>query len=292
MTKFIKKHLVREKILSSYFSSVLSISMILFLLGILGLVVINAKNLSDYIKENIGFSLFLDENATNADVSFLQKKLNASDFVKGTKYVDKETAAKELQEDLGEDFMTFLGYNPLLESIDVQLKAKYADPDSMLVLQKKLINLPHVKEISYQKNVVSMLNENIQKISVVLIFFSCLLLIIFIALINNTIRLQIYSQRFIINTMLLVGATKKFIRKPFVKKALWHGFIGALIANFCLTCIIKIYQKDLNGFMNVSDSSVLIGMMFLVFILGMLISWLSTVFAVNKFLKLSFDELF
>ncbi len=292
MTKLIKRHLVKEKILSSYFSSVLSISMILFLLGILGLVVINAKSLSDYIKENIGFSLFLDENTTDADVSFLQKKLNASDFVKGTKYVDKETAAKELQEDLGEDFMTFLGYNPLLESIDVQLKAKYADPDSMLVLQKKLINLPHVKEISYQKNVVSMLNENIQKISGVLVFFSCLLLIIFIALINNTIRLQIYSQRFVINTMLLVGATKNFIRKPFVKRAVWHGFIGAFVANFCLFCIIKIYQKDLNGFMDVSNSSVLVGMMLLVFILGMLISWLSTVFAVNKFLKLSFDELF
>ncbi|MDP4184907.1 MAG: permease-like cell division protein FtsX [Bacteroidota bacterium] len=292
MAKPIKKHLLRNHIRNSYLTSVISISMVLFLLGILGLIVLNAKTFSEYIKENIGFSLILDENATEPDIISLQKKLDGSDFVKATKYVDKETAAKQLQEELGEDFMTFLGYNPLLASIDVQLYARYAQPDSMVVLQKKIMTYPHVKEISYQKNIVTMLNENIQKISVVLLFFSCLLLIIFVALINNTIRLQIYSQRFILNTMQLVGATRGFIRKPFVKTAVINGAVGALIANILLVGLIYTYQRELNGLMDVSSKSQMGSLIVFVFAAGIVISWVSTVLSVNKYLRLSFDELF
>jgi len=282
----------KKKLRSSYFTTILTISLVLFMVGLLGLLLLNAQRLSDYVKENIGFSLVLKENVREVDVIRLQKTLDASDFVKNTRFVGKKEAAKELQETLGEDFVEFLGYNPLQASIDVKLFAAYANPDSVAVLEKDFLESPLIDKVYYQKSLVSLVNENVRKIGLVLLFFAAVLLIIFVALINNTIRLKIYSQRFIINTMQLVGATRGFIRGPFVNKGMVNGVIGAIVANILLLGFIYSYQKELSTVISFKDVELISFLMAFVFIMGILISALSTCFAVNRFLKMKFDDLF
>jgi cell division transport system permease protein len=282
----------KKRIFRSYMTSTISISMILFLIGVLGIVLLNAERLAKYVRENIGFTLVLNEGVQESEVAELQKSLQAADFVKSVEYIDKETAAQRLQDELGEDFTGFLGYNPLLSSIDVKLLADYANPDKLVILEKRFMEYPQVKEVMFQRDMVNIINENVKKIGIVLIFFSGLLLFIFSALINNTIRISIYSQRFIINTMLLVGATDSFIRAPFVKRSLWYGILGALAANVLLLILMFTYAQELKGIVDLEDFKIY-GMVFVgVLLLGMLISWSSTYFAVNKFLRLKFDELF
>ncbi len=283
---------LKGRIATSYFTSTISITMILFLLGFLALVLINAGRLSNYVKEKIGFTLVLHDNVKEVEIARLQKILNATDFVKSTRYVDKETAAQELQEELGEDFMGFLGFNPLFSSIDVKLYATYTHPDSLTIIENKLLEYPQIKELYYQRNLVSVINNNVQKISLFLLVFSGLMAFIFIALINNTIRISIYSHRFLINTMQLVGATRGFIRKPFVQKSMYFGFLGSVIAFALLAGLLFLYKNELLGVLNVFDVKMM-GMVFLfVVFLGQVISWASTRLAVNKFLKMKFDELF
>jgi len=283
---------LKKRLFSSYLTTTLSISMVLFLVGLMSILLVNAKRLSDYMMENIGVTLIINEDARDVDVIKLQKKLEATEYIKSTRFVDKETAAKELQNELGEDFVEFLGYNPLLASIDIKLYAVYANPDSLILLEKKFLELPEVSEVHYQRNLVKQLNRNVSKMSLILMVLSSLMLIIFIALINNTIRLSIYSKRFLINTMQLVGATRAFIRRPFVSKGILHGIYGAIIACTMIMGIIYSYQKELMGiidFRNIETLGIIVGM---VFLMGMLISGISTYFAVNKFLRLKFDELF
>lgn len=283
---------LKKRIFKSYLTSTISISMVLFLIGMLGVVLLNAERLAKYVKENIGFTLVLNDNVQENDIAELLNSLKSTEFVKAVEYVDKETAAERLKKDLGEDFTGFLGYNPLLASVDVKLLADYASPEKLVVLEKKFMEYPQVKEVSYQHDIVSIINENVQKIGLILIFFSALLLFIFVALINNTIRISIYSQRFIINTMLLVGATDRFIRAPFVKRSVWYGIIGALIANILLFVLMLSYAQELTGIINTDDLKIF-GLVFIsVLFLGVLISWSSTYLAVNKFIRLKFDELF
>lgn len=282
----------KKRIFRSYMTSTISISMILFLIGVLGIVLLNAERLAKYVRENIGFTLVLNEGVQESEVAELQKSLQAADFVKSVEYIDKETAAQRLQEELGEDFTGFLGYNPLLSSIDVKLLADYANPDKLVILEKRFMEYPQVKEVLFQRDMVNIINENVKKIGIVLVFFSGLLLFIFSALINNTIRISIYSQRFIINTMLLVGATSRFIRGPFIRRSVWYGVLGALSANLLLFVLMYFYSKELKGIVDLEDFKIF-GMVFAgVMLLGILISWSSTYFAVNKFLRLKFDELF
>jgi len=283
---------LKKRIFRSYLTSTISISMILFLIGILGLVLLNAERLAKYVRENIGFTLVLNEEVKESEIDGLMKALSATDFVKSVEYIDKETAAERLKVELGEDFMGFLGYNPLLSSVDVKLLADYANPEKLVVLEKKFMEYPQVKEVLFQRDMVNIINENVKKIGIVLVFFSGLLLFIFSALINNTIRISIYSQRFIINTMLLVGATNRFIRNPFVKRSIVYGIAGALAANILLFILMFIYAQELKGIVDVEDYKIF-GMVFMAdLLIGVLISWSSTYFAVNKFLRLKFDELF
>lgn len=285
------KHL-KKRLFSSYLTTTLSISMVLFLVGLMSILLVNAKRLSDYLMENIGVTLIIQEGTREVDVIRLQKKLDATGYIKSTRFIDKETAAEELQKDLGEDFVEFLGYNPLLASIDVNLYANYTNTDSLTLLEKKFLEFPEVSEVYYQKNLVKQLNRNVSKISFILMALSALMLIIFVALINNTIRLSIYSKRFLINTMQLVGATRAFIRRPFVSRGILHGIYGAIIACSMLLGIIFSYQRELIGiidFQNIETLGIIVGM---VLIMGILISGISTFFAVNKFLALKFDELF
>lgn len=283
---------LKKRIFRSYLTSTISISMVLFLIGLLGVVLLNAERLAKYVRENIGFTLVLNEDVQESEIAGLQKKLQESDFVKSVEYVDKETAAERLKNELGEDFTGFLGYNPLLSSIDVKLQAEYATPEKLAVLEKKFMEYPQVKEVSYQRDIVSIINDNVQKIGLILVFFAGLLLLIFSALINNTIRISIYSQRFIINTMLLVGATAAFIRKPFVKRSILYGVIGAVAANLLLFVLMLSYASELTGIIDMEDFRIF-GLVFAAdLIFGVLISWGSTYLSVNKFIRLKFDELF
>jgi len=283
---------LNRRIFRSYMTSTISISMILFLIGVLGIVLLNAERLAKYVRENIGLTLVLKEDIQESEIADLQKFLKASDFVKSVEYIDKETAAQRLKAELGEDFTGFLGYNPLLSSIDVKLLADYATAEKLGILEKKFMDYPQVKEVLFQRDMVNIINENVQKMGFVLVFFSGLLLFIFSALINNTIRISIYSQRFIINTMLLVGATDSFIRRPFVRRSVWYGVLGALAANSLLFVLMFSYAQELKGIVDFDDIKIF-GMVFItVMLLGILISWSSTSLAVNKFLRLKFDELF
>ncbi len=282
----------RRKLRSSYFTTIISIALVLFVLGIIGLLLLNANRLSTYVKENLGFTILLKDNARNAEVKRLEKLLTTSDFIKSTEYIDKDRAAKELQDELGEDFVDFLGYNPLLSSIDVKLYADYTSPDSIAKIEKILLEFPQIKEVYYQKNLVHLVHKNVSRISFVLSIFAILLLTIAIALINNTIRLSVYSKRFLIRTMQLVGATKGFIRKPFFIQGIVHGFMGAAIAIVLLAGLIYVTSKELVevvGFQNLDLIFILFG---LVILLGILITSISTYFSVNKYLRLSTNELY
>lgn len=292
MSAKVQPQKLKKRIFKSYLTSTISISMVLFLIGVLGVVLLNAERLAKYVRENIGFTLVLNEEVQESEIADLLKSLKATDFVKSVEYVDKQTAAERLKSELGEDFTGFLGYNPLLSSVDVKLLADYANPEKLVVLEKKFMEFPQVKEVLFQRDMVNIINENVKKIGLVLVFFSGLLLFIFSALINNTIRISIYSQRFIINTMLLVGATNRFIRSPFIKRSVIFGIAGALAANLLLFILMYSYAQELKGIVDLDDLKIF-GMVFIAdLLLGVLISWSSTYFAVNKFLRLKFDELF
>jgi len=258
----------------------------------LGVILVNGRQLSDYVREKIGFTLVLRENIKPADIKKLQDQLNTSRAVKTTRYIDKETAGKELTDQLGEDFTGFLGFNPLFESIEVKLHAKYTEADSLRHLEKKFLAYPQVKEVYYQKDLVQVINENIRRITLFILIISGLLTFIFIVLINNTIRISVYSQRFTINTMQMVGAKSRFIRWPFMRKSMMIGIYGSILANILIATGIYSYRNILQG----SSSTDIIytsGIVFLaVFALGLLFSLLSTYFAVNKFLRMKFDEMF
>ncbi|MDR9399163.1 permease-like cell division protein FtsX [Salibacter sp.] len=282
----------RRRLNTSYFSVVVSISLVLFMLGMVGLILLQANKLSNYVKENIGISIYIKDDVNQADIKRLQKSLDASKYVKYTDYVDKQEAATRLQEDLGEDFIDFLGYNPLSTSIDVYLKAEFANPDSVQMIEQSWLDNPKVKEVEYQKNLLSIVNENVRKISLLLSGFAILLMIIAVALINSTIRLAIYSKRFLIRSMQLVGATQSFIRKPFVNQGILHGLYGALIALVLLAGVIYYAQSEMPEIFDMQDVETFAVLFVIVVLLGMLISWLSTTFAVNRYLKLKTDQLY
>jgi cell division transport system permease protein len=280
------------RIRTSYATTVVSISLVLFLLGLAGLLALNASRISDYVRENIGFSVILKDNVKEVDIHRVQKELDAMEFVKSTKYVSKEAAAIELQAELGEEFLSFLGYNPLLSSIDVKFHAQYANPDSIAVIDYELRKFSEIKEVYYQKSLVNLVHENVRKLSVVLLLFSGLLLIIAIALINNTIRLAIYSKRMIIRTMQLVGATKTFIQTPFVFSGAIQGIIGALLAIAMLTGVMYAMHKEFAQ-IGASQDIELIGILFIsVIALGIAITAGSTYLSVNKFLKIRQNQLY
>ncbi len=282
----------KNRLRSSYFTSIVSISLVLFLLGLMGLLLLNTQRLSDYVKENIGFSVILKKNIKEVDIIRLQKELDATSYVKSTEYIPKERAAREFSEELGEDFVDFLDYNPLLASIEVKLYADYANQDSIAVIERNFQEYPQVKEVFYQKNLVNLINDNIKKISFYILVFSILLLFIAIVLINNTIRLSVYSKRFIINTMQLVGATNGFIRRPFLYKSLLQGLVSSVIAIALLIGIIDAAQKGLSGVINFNEYELLAILFFLVIAMGILITSVSSYYAVNKYLRMKADELY
>jgi len=270
------------KILSSSVSIIVSLSLVLFMLGVLGLLLINSQKISNYVKENIGFTIMLNDDINDVERINLEKELVSANFVKNTRFVSKSEAAQKLQKELGEDFISFLGYNPLLNSIEITLNAKYTSVDSLSLIAENLSKNTKIYEIFYQKDLIKKLNENVNKLSLFLIVFCLLLFFISFTLINNTIRLSIYSKRFLIRTMRLVGATNYFIQKPFLEKSIYEGVYSSIFAVFLLMGSINLVQKEIASILNINDIKN-IGIVFiLIFTFGLLISFFSTYFAVKK----------
>jgi cell division transport system permease protein len=282
----------KKRFFNSWITSLTSITLVLILLGMLSFILVNSKKLSDYVREKIGFTLVLADDLRETEIIRLQKVLSAGDFVKSVNYTDKESAAKELTKELGEDFQGFLGYNPLFASLDIKLNAAYTHTDSLQVLEQRFLEYPQITQVYHQKNLVTLINENVRKICLALLILSGLLTFIFFGLINNTIRLLIYSQRFTINTMQMVGASKGFIRKPFLIKSLFLGALGGMLANTILIGSIYFYKQELYGLINFADLQTIALIAGIVFLLGFTISFLSTWLALGKFLRMRFDELF
>jgi len=283
---------LKERIFTSYLTSTVSITLVLFLIGLLALILLNAGRLTEYVREKIGFTLVLHEDLKETEILRLQKILSAEPYVKSIRFVDKEDAARELRQELGEDFTGFLGYNPLFSSIEVKLFAPYTHSDSLAILEKDLLQFPQVRDVFYQRSLVSVINDNVRKISLFLLLFSGLMLFVFSVLINNTIRISVYSQRFIINNMLLVGATRSFVRRPFVRKSIVFGIYGSVFSCILLGILMTPYKRELSGVIDMSDFISLGTVFLIVLAAGIILSWISTYFAVNRFLKLKFDELF
>ncbi|MBU2947869.1 cell division protein FtsX [Zobellia uliginosa] len=282
----------KQKLISSYFSVVLSIALVLFLLGILGLLVINTKKMADHFKEQITISVFLKDEAKESEIDQLQKNLLQQEHTKSAVFVSKEDAAKQHSEEIGEDFQNFLGYNPLKNSIDVQLRADFVTPQEIDSLATGLAKKTYVEEVSYDKPLVGLLSENVKRISFWILIASGVLTFIAILLINSSIRLSIYSKRFIIKTMQMVGATKTFIRRPFIWMNIKLGMLGALTALAALTGALYYLDQnfpELELFKDIEQLGILYGA---IFILGIFISLISTFFATQRFLNLRTDELY
>ena len=287
-----KNKSLNKKIVSSSVSVIISLSLVLFVVGLLSLVLINAQKLSNYVKENIGFSIMIKEDVKEIEVIEFNKILDAEDFTKSTRFISKEQATKELEKDLGEDFVNFLGYNPIMASIDVKLNSSYANNDSLQNISTRLEKSDVVYEVFYQKNLIKKLNINVGKISFFLICISLILFFIAFALINNTIRLSVYSKRFIIRTMRLVGAENSFIQKPFLISGVYQGLYSAIFAIFMLLGSIQLIQTETASILNINDLQN-IGLVFIVlFCSGIIISGTSTFFAVRKFIYLNEGELY
>lgn len=275
-----------------YISTIFSIALVLLMLGLLGLILVHAKNLSNYVKENIVLNIIVDEGAKETDILAFQKQLNANVMIKQTQYVNKEMAARNLTQDLGEDFVNFLGYNPLLSTVDVYLKADYANNQSIESLKRSIEKNALVKEVIYQSSLIDMVNKNIRIIGLVILGFAIILTIISVALINNTIRLAIYSQRFIIKSMQLVGATKNFIRKPFILYAGLHGLIASFIAILILLGVLYFSQKEIPEISILRNYTEFGIVLVSLIAIGLVITSLSTWFAVSKYLRLKSYNLY
>jgi cell division transport system permease protein len=281
-----------KKTKTIYISTIFSIALVLVMLGMLGLILVHAKNLSNYVKENIVLNIIVDEGAKETDVLQFQKELDANPAIKQTQYVNKELAARNLTKDLGEDFVNFLGYNPLLSTVDVYLKADYANNKSIEALKAQIGKNPVVKEVIYQSSLIDMVNKNINAISLVILAFAAILLLISIALINNTIRLAIYSQRFLIKSMQLVGATRNFIRRPFVLIAALHGLIAAIIAIIILLGVLFYAQREIPEIVILRNYTEFGFVLLFLVGVGVFITALSTSFAVSKYLRLKIYDLY
>lgn len=280
-----------NKFRSTSLITIVSISLVLFILGLLALLIIDAQKITRDVKENADVEVFLYEEAKDADVAKLQKMLDASDYVKSTAYISKDSAAKQLQSVDKEDFIGLLGYNPLPASINIHVKADYANADSLAVIEKTLSHFPQVKEVMYQKSLIKMMNENLKKITLIMLGFSILLLLVSLTLINNTIRLTVYSKRFLIKTMQLVGATQAFIRRPFMWKGVRDGLVASVVALLMIFGVIHMAQSQLPDLTEMNDVNTYFILTGTVLILGIAISLFSTYFAMRRYLRLRSDDL-
>lgn len=283
---------VSNKFKTSSLTVVVSLSLVLFMLALVGWFLMNTKKLSDYYKENIGFQIYLKETASPSDIEKLRKDMDAAVYVKSAIYKSKEEAAEEMKKETGDDFVAFLGYNPLPVSININLKSEYANADSVAWIEKEINTNRIVREVVYQKVLIENVNANAKKIGLVILFFAGLLIVVAVGLINNTIRLSIYSKRFLIRTMYLVGATQGFIRKPFIVKGIINGIISAVFAMMLLGTFIFIVTRYIPELLIVQDENWLLMLFGIVIVIGILISGLSSALSVRRYLRLKAEDLY
>ena len=275
-----------------FVTSSISTTLVLLLLGLVVFFVLGAHNLSVYVKENINFSILISDDMKESDILKLQKKLDKEPFVKATEYISKKQALREQTEAMGTDPQEFLGYNPFTASIEVKLHSDYANSDSIVKIEKKIKKNTNIQEVLYQKDLIDAVNDNIRNISLMLLGLAVILTFISFALINNTIRLTIYSKRFLIHTMKLVGASWSFIRRPFLRRNFWIGVLSAVIADAVLwgaAYWLVSYEPEL---IRVITPDVMLLVSVSVLIFGVLISWLCALLSINKYLKMKAGTLY
>ncbi len=282
----------KRRLISSYFSVVISISLVLFLLGLLGLLVLNSKKVADYFKEQIAITVFLKDSAKEVEVTQLKQSLALAEYTKSAEFVSKEDAANEHQEILGENFIEYLGENPLQNSIDVYILADYVTPSKMEEITDELKSKNFVDDVIYDKPLIAQLTENVKRISFWILVISGIFTFIAVLLINSSIRLSIYAKRFTIKTMQMVGATKQFIRKPFVWKSVRFGIVGAVIAMIGMGLVLYYLNKSFPQLQLLGDPVLLAVLFVFILMMGILITWISTFVATQRFLNLRTDDLY
>jgi cell division transport system permease protein len=282
----------KRRVITSYFSVVLSIFLVLFLLGILGLFVINSKRLSDNFKEEIAMTVFLRNEASDSVATAFSEELKTAKFAKSFDYVTKEKAAAQHKKVIGEDFMQFLGVNPLQNSFDIHLKADYVNNMELAKIESRLRKNEMVADIVYDKQLVTLVNDNIKNISMWILIISIVFALVSVLLINSSLRLSIYANRFIIKTMQMVGATKSFIRKPFIKTNVILGFVGSILAILALIGVLIYVQTNYPNLGIMEDQLAILIVLLSVLVLGVVITLISTYFATQRFLNLRTDDLY
>ena len=282
----------KRRLISSYFSVVISISLVLFLLGLLGLLILNSKKVADYFKEQIAITVFLKDSAKEVEITQLKQSLALAEYTKSAVFVSKEEAAKEHQETLGENFIEYLGENPLQNSIDVYVLADYVTPEKMEEITNELKSKGFVDDVIYDKPLIAQLTENVKRITFWVLVISGIFTFIAVLLINSSIRLSIYAKRFTIKTMQMVGATKKFIRRPFVWKSVRLGIIGALVAMIGMALVLYYLNESFPQLKLLGDPIMLAMLFAFILFMGMVITWISTFIATQRFLNLRTDDLY
>ncbi len=282
----------KRKLISSYFSVVISIALVLFLLGLLGLLILNAKKVSDHFKEQVVMTIYLNDSAKDIEIKQLEKSLSMADYVKSTKYISKEQAAELMKAETGEDFMDFVGFNPLQNSIDVNVKADYVTQTYLDSISEVTTAKKFVEEVRYDNDLVTLMNDNVKRISKWILAISAIFALIAVLLINSSIRLAVYSKRFIIKTMQMVGATKRFIRKPFIWQSVKLGIIGSVVAIIGMAIVLYYLNKTFPELQFLNKPVLLAILFFGILALGILITWISTFIATQRFLNLKTDDLY
>ncbi len=275
-----------------HFTSTVSIALVLFMVGLIAFLFTFAQEITQYTKEHVALSLVLSDEASEADVSRLERYLKACEFSKSHEYISKEAALQEHIDGMGEDPTELLGFNPLRASIEVYLKADYASNDSIELIQKKLQSFQGIEDFVYHKDMIQLLNQNVNRVSIILGIIALVLLFISIVLINNTIRIAIYSKRFIINTMKLVGAHHGFIRRPFMRRACWNSIVAAVFALVMLGGTLYYVQTKVGDMFNLYQWQIVVPVVGVVFAFSFIIIMFSTLFAVNRYLRMKTDDLF
>ena len=282
----------KRRLQSSYISVVISIALVLFMVGVLSLIVLKSTKVANFVKEKVAISLFIKDNVTQKQIKLFRESLLEEKFTKKAVYVSKAQAAKRFSEQIGEDFLAFLGENPLKNGIDIYLKADYVTPEKVAEIEQRFQKNAFVADVSYDKPLINLLTKNIKRISFWLLVVSAFFALIAIILINSSIRLSIYSKRFNIKTMQMVGATKRFIRKPFIYRSLKLGFIGAIIALIGIGLIIYYLDKYIPSLLLLEDYVTFAYIGGIVIISSLFITWISTYFATQRFLNLQTDQLY
>ncbi len=277
---------------SAYFVPTISISLVLIVVGMLVFILLNARAVSDHVKRNIGFAVIVKDNTNEVEIKRVQKILDTQPYVYTSKYITKEQAAKSFKKEMGEDFERILGANPLLPSIEIKLNPAYANNDSLAMIEKGLARFDIIHEVYYQKSMIESINENIRRITIIFLIVGAVLVLISFTLIRNMIHLAVYSQRLLIKTMQLVGATPFFICKPFVYGSMWRGFFGALIANLVLLGAIFFVQENVGNVINIMRQDVILLMVGFVILSGVVLSFFSAWFSVRRYLRRDLNDLY